>query len=242
MVKSKVKYIQSLSQKKQRDQDGVFVAEGPKIVNELLKEPATPLLELYALPEWIAGHPALDLSKAVAVSQPELERLSFHPSPQQVLAVFKKPEPRPFELKGHIVIMADDIQDPGNMGSVIRCADWFGITQVICSRSCADAYGPKTVQSTMGSIARIGVWYEDLPLLLAAHREAVIYAATLDGRDIRQVSPLQEGIILLGNESKGISPDLLQLASEKITIPRRGNAESLNAAVAAGILLSHLAE
>lgn len=216
------------------------MAEGPKIVNELLNEAATPLLELYALPEWIDAQPSLDPAKVVAVLPHELARLSFHPSPQQVLALFKKPDPRPFVLSGHIVLMAEDIQDPGNMGSIIRCADWFGISQVICSSGCADAFGPKTVQSTMGSIARTGVWYEDLPTLLGEHRETNLYAAVLHGRDIRQMNPLQEGIILLGNESKGISPELLQLASEKITIPRRGRAESLNAAVAAGILLSHL--
>ncbi len=241
LVKSKVKYIQSLSQKKQRDQDGVFVAEGPKIINELLAEPATPLLELYALPEWIAQHPALDPSKVVAVAQHELERLSFQTSPQKVLGLFRKPVPRPFTLKGHITLMADDIQDPGNMGSIIRCADWFGIRQVICSRSCADTFGPKTVQSTMGSIARTGVWHEDLQAVLTAHPDILVYAATLDGRDVRDVGRLKEGIILVGNESKGIGAELLQLASEKITIPRLGSAESLNAAVAAGILFSHLA-
>jgi len=241
MVKSKLKYIQSLSQKKQRDREGVFVAEGPKIINELLNEPSVELLELYALPEWIAAHPGIDPLKVVPVLQHELERLSFQPSPQKALAVFRKPRPRPFVLKGNITLMADDIQDPGNMGSIIRCADWFGVRQVICSAGCADVFGPKAVQSTMGSIARTGVWYEDLAEVLAAHRDVVVYAATLDGKDVRGAGRIGEGIVLIGNESKGVSPGLLQLTTEKITIPRLGNAESLNAAVAAGILLSHLA-
>jgi RNA methyltransferase, TrmH family len=145
--------------------------------------------------------------------------------------------------------MADGIQDPGNLGTIIRCADWFGVDQLICSRDSADIFNPKTVQSTMGSIARVNVYYEDLHQLLMQNFHSKssnfnsyvkVYAATLNGTDIKRIKPLTEGVMIIGNESKGISESLLALVDERITIPRYGKAESLNAAVATGIILSHL--
>jgi TrmH family RNA methyltransferase len=223
MVKSKVKYIQSLSQKKQRDEDGVFVAEGPKIINELLSEPGLRLHEVYGIREWIdnivALHGNIDSSSIFEIDQQTLERISFLTTPNQVLGIFKKPSSQPLVLKDRISVMVDNIQDPGNLGSIIRCADWFGVSQVICSRDSADVYGPKTVQSTMGSIARVNVVYEDLASVIVGNPGIIVYAATLSGKNILEIPPINEGIILIGNESRGISRNLIELAREKITIP-----------------------
>jgi len=240
LVKSKVKYIQSLSHKKQRDIDGVFVAEGPKIINELLGEEGVELVELYALKEIMGFLTGADPSRIFETDSRSLEKISFLSTPHQVLGIFKKREMAPLHFKGRVSLMLDNIQDPGNMGSIVRCADWFGISQIICSRDCADLFGPKTVQSTMGSIARVNVLYGDLPALLEANKETCAYAATLAGRNLYEIKEITEGIIVIGNESKGISKEILSLVNSEITIPRKGSAESLNAAVATGIILSHL--
>jgi RNA methyltransferase, TrmH family len=240
VVKSKVKYTQSLSQKKQRDADRVFVAEGPKIINELLSEPSIELKEIFALKQWLVTHNKLPSERVHEIDEVMLGRLSFLTTPNQVLGIFGMPDTKPLQLKGNVSLMADGIQDPGNMGSVIRCADWFGIRQVICSRDCADVFNPKTVQSTMGSVARVNVYYEDLASLLHQHKDIDVYATTLGGKNLNEMKPLKEGIIVIGNESKGISKELIELSTHQVTIPKKGNAESLNAAVATGIVLSHL--
>ncbi|MBL7745420.1 MAG: RNA methyltransferase, partial [Chitinophagaceae bacterium] len=143
-------------------------------------------------------------------------------------------------VKGKISLVLDTLQDPGNLGTIIRIADWFGIEQIICSPDCADVYNPKVVQSTMGSIARVKVFYTDLAEWLPVQKDIRIYAAALEGKDITNMNPLKEGLIIIGNESKGIEEEILALANERITIPKKGKAESLNAGVAAGIILSHL--
>ena len=240
IVKSKVKYINSLGDKKLRDADKVFIAEGPKIINELLGEPLIVPKEIFALKEWIQQNqnPSLPVTE---IDDIMLERLSFLSTPNQVVGLFAIPHHSPVSLKNNVSIIADGIQDPGNLGTIIRCADWFGIGQVICSKDSADIYNPKAVQSTMGSIARVKVYYQDLHTLLTKNNNEVkIYAATLNGTDIKKIKPLSEGAIIIGNESKGITDSLLALVDEKITITRKGNAESLNAAVATGIILSHL--
>ena len=240
IVKSKVKYINSLGDKKLRDADQVFIAEGPKIINELLRGSLIAAREIFALKEWIEqnNNPSLPVTE---IDEIMLERLSFLSTPNQVIGLFSMPRHVPLSLKNKVSIVADGIQDPGNLGTIVRCADWFGVHQVICSKDSADIYNPKTVQSTMGSIARVKVYYEDLHLLLTKNKNNVkTYAATLHGTDIKKMTAITEGIIIIGNESKGISESLLALADEKITIARRGKAESLNAAVATGIILSHL--
>ena len=136
--------------------------------------------------------------------------------------------------------MLDTIRDPGNLGTIIRIADWFGISQIICSADCADMYNSKVVQATMGSIARVNVFYTDLPEWLKQGSDVRIYAAMLEGKDVTKMSTIKEGLIIIGNESMGIDKEVLQYSNEKISIPRKGNAESLNAAVATGIILSHL--
>jgi TrmH family RNA methyltransferase len=240
LVKSQVKYIQSLSHKKLRDSEGVFVAEGPKLINELLSA-ELPLQQLYAVKEWITGQNQQLAGSITEITPSELERISLLQTPNQVLGIFKKPvfsASRP--VRNTLSLMLDTIQDPGNLGTIIRCADWFGISRIFCSPDCADAYNPKVVQATMGSIARIQVVYGELTAILQQEPDLPTYAAVLNGTDLRKQPAIKEGIIIIGNESKGISDEVLALSRNRITIPRHGQAESLNAAVATGIILSHI--
>jgi RNA methyltransferase, TrmH family len=240
--KSQAKYIQSLGQKKVRDEEGVFIAEGPKIVAELLASANAKIQQLYALPAWIkTNHQDCNGVELVEADEKDLEKISQLTTPNQVLAVIKK-----FDIPGHIQtkeavsLVLDTIQDPGNLGTIIRIADWFGIEQIICSNDCADSYNPKVVQSTMGSIARVNVFYTDLAVWLMDQKDVFIYAAALEGQNVAAMKKINEGLIVIGNESKGISPSIVELVDVKVTIPRKGSAESLNAAVATGIILSHI--
>ncbi|MBS1565286.1 MAG: RNA methyltransferase [Bacteroidetes bacterium] len=244
VTKSQVKYIQSLGQKKFREEENAFVAEGPKIINELLETMPDALLGLYYTGDWVKEHPALTAKIPAAlrheVTDAELEKISFLTTPNKVLAVVRKPAPAAPQPAGVITLMLDGIQDPGNMGTIIRIADWFGIRQLICSPDCADAFAPKVVQGTMGSITRVQVLYTPLEAFIEQNPSVKRYAATLGGQSPARLGRLEEGILIIGNESKGISPALLAASHTQVTIPRIGHAESLNAAVATGILLSHL--
>ena len=238
--KSQLKYIQSLGQKKYRDEEGVFVAEGPKLVKELI-ESDVELTQVYALNEWIEDNKDLLRSVNVtAISETELERTSQLKTPNKVIAIVKKFEVNEPGIKERISLVLDTIRDPGNLGTIIRIADWFGVSQIICSTDCADMYNSKVVQATMGSIARVNVFYTDLPVWLEQRSGVRIYAAMLEGKDVTKMSTIKEGLIIIGNESMGINKEVLQYSNEKISIPRKGSAESLNAAVATGIILSHL--
>ncbi|MBL0234536.1 MAG: RNA methyltransferase [Chitinophagaceae bacterium] len=241
LSKTRLKYIQTLGQKKFRDSEGLFIAEGPKIVEELLREENVKVKEVLALEEWIETHGSLAKKfNITSISSLELERISSLSSPNQVLAVLEQFPVKPvLATKGRFTLALDDIQDPGNMGTIIRLADWYGIDQLVCSTRSADIYNPKVVQSTMGSIARVNCYYTDLETWLG-EQEMNIYAAVLNGRSIQDMPPLKEGIMIIGNESRGISESILKLVNEKLTIPKIGKAESLNAAVATGIILSHL--
>jgi len=242
ITKNQVKYIQSLGQKKSRDIENRFIAEGPKLVNELLAEENCRIVQLFALKEWFDANPnASKHTEVIEISDVELEKISLLTTPNQVLAVIEKIQWKDDpQIKGSISLALDTIQDPGNMGTIIRVADWFGIKNVFCSTDCADVYNPKVVQSSMGSISRVRVEYTDILSWLAENNDVRIYAAVLDGRDITKMEKIKEGIIVIGNESKGIHEEMLKLASTQITIPGKGKAESLNAAVATGIILSHL--
>jgi TrmH family RNA methyltransferase len=238
--RSQLKYIQSLGQKKYRDEEGVFVAEGPKLIKELI-ESDVELMQVYALNEWIEGNKDLlkDIS-VTAISEAELERISQLTTPNKILAIAKKFEINEPLIKDRISLVLDAIRDPGNLGTIIRIADWFGVSQIICSADCTDMYNSKVVQATMGSIARVNVFYTDLPGWLKQRSGVRVYAAMLEGKDVTKMSTIKEGLIIIGNESMGIDKEVLQCANEKISIPRKGSAESLNAAVATGIILSHL--
>ena len=240
ITKNQFKYIQSLGQKKPRDADNVFIAEGPKLVNELLLSPICNVTHIYAVSNWIAQNKQLQ-SEIVEVTHEELEKISQLNTPNQVVAIAEKikwnGEP---QVKNKVSLVLDTIQDPGNLGTIIRLADWFGIETIFCSNDSADIYNPKVVQSSMGSITRVRAEYMDLTDLLKHNNEIRLYATVLDGRDITKMEKLNEGLIVIGNESKGISEEILKLSNVKITIPKKGNAESLNVAVATGIILSHL--
>lgn len=239
LSKSQLKYIQSLSQKKCRDQEGVFIAEGPKIVSELLQQPNCRIKQVYGTAAWCNQNPQVP---AVEISEVELEKMSQLQTPHQVLLIAEKFQwNRPLQIKHTLTLALDTIQDPGNLGTIIRLADWFAIPQVVCSQGCADVYNPKVVQSSMGSLARVRVEYVNLIEWVKMYRkEVTTFAATLDGKDISKIKKIAEGILIIGNESRGISQELLLETDQQITIPRKGKAESLNAAVAAGIVLSHL--
>ena len=239
ITKNQVKYIQSLGQKKCRDADQVFIAEGPKIVNELLIAENCNVIQIYALKDWINN--TKTNAEITEVSADELEKISQLNTPNQVFAIAKiiKWDANPV-IAGNISLALDTIQDPGNMGTIIRLADWFGIKNVFCSMDCADVYNPKVVQSSMGSVARVRTEYTDLSSFLKKNNDIGIYATVLNGRDITKMEKISEGIIVVGNESKGISEEIFKLANVQITIRGKGKAESLNAAVATGIILSHL--
>lgn len=241
LVKQKAKYIQTLGQKKFREQEGVFIAEGPKLVKELLEENSMLVKEIYAVKDWIGDNKKILLKKNVTeVEAFELEKISQLTTPNKVLAIVQQPDHGKPEIKDKIILALDGIQDPGNLGTIIRIADWFGVEQIVCSNDSADVYNSKVVQATMGSIARIKVFYTDLVKWLAQQKDTRIYGAVLEGQDITNMKKLKEGIIVIGNESKGISEEVLALTNVKLTIPKKGKAESLNAAVAAGILLNSL--
>lgn len=235
--KNEVKYIQSLSHKKNRDAEGVFIAETPKLVDELLKSGIS-IKKMYATKDWqpISGYDtAVDV-----VDEVTLSRISQLETPNKIVAIAEKKKLPPLAFSDCLTLVLDGIQDPGNMGTIIRIADWFGITQIIGSRDTVDCYNPKVVQSSMGSITRVNVWYDELVPLLAKDKIPV-YGALLQGESVYKMKHLpKEAMLVIGNESKGIRESLRPLIQYPVTIPRIGNAESLNAAVATGILLSHL--
>ncbi len=217
------------------------MAEGPKIAEELLLTMPSLIMEIYAVQEWINSRgAAFGVYPITLVESFELEKISQLSTPNQVLLVLKqKPASDLFTFKGELVLALDTIQDPGNLGTIIRIADWFGVRRIICSLSTTDQYNPKVIQSTMGSIGRVELIYTDLPGFIT-DTAVETYAAALAGSDFKATGKLKEGMIIIGNESKGIDPAILAMVRHKITIPRVGHAESLNAAVATGIILSHV--
>ena len=243
LSKTKVKYIQSLGHKKRRDEEQVFIAEGPKIVSELLAEPRIRALEIFALQEWFQQNTVPSNVHQQIVTQEELEKITQLSTANKVLAIFQQHTSiENIDPNNSWVFLLDGIQDPGNMGTIIRIADWFGIKQIICSHECASIYNSKVIQSSMASIARVDVLVTDLLTWVNEHPACNYYATTLEGEDLTAMNKLKEGVVMIGNESKGLDPELLAKANVRITIPRLGQAESLNAAVATGIILSHLIE
>jgi TrmH family RNA methyltransferase len=243
LVSTQVKYIQSLGYKKFRDADGVFVAEGPKIVLDLLQSDNCSMVQCFATSGWLRVHETHLKGKEqllVEISEKELERISMLVTPNQVLAIFKKPVfPRTPGNNG-LVLLLDTIQDPGNLGTIMRTADWFGIRRIVGSMDTADQFNPKVVQSAMGSLIRVEMIYADLEVYIRSNPGCPLYAGSLEGEDLVENMSLTKGMLLMGNESTGIRPALEKLANKRLRIPRRGGAESLNVAVATGILLSRL--
>jgi TrmH family RNA methyltransferase len=233
--KNQIKLITSLQQKKYRKQEQLFFVEGVKGVQELLDSN----FELYELFTTKAGFPSIDKSKVKAITDAELKKISALITPNTCLAIFKIPSATSFEEKGLLVAL-DDLRDPGNLGTIIRLCDWFGIKTLFCTEETVDIYNPKVVQATMGSIGRVNVVYGDLEKLLIKTK-LPIFGTFMDGKNIYQESLPNEGIIVMGNEANGISKTIENLVSERIAIPRFGdvqNTESLNVATATAIILS----
>jgi RNA methyltransferase, TrmH family len=244
LSRNQIKFIQSLRLAKFRKANGLFVAEGPKIVEELIVSGFKTVF-VYGLEAWLKDKEKL-LKKngllAAVVSPKELERISSLTTPNQVLAVCRIPERENAApaFTGRLLAL-DGIRDPGNMGTIIRTADWFGIHEIICSDDCVEVFNPKVVQATMGSIARVKLYYTDLRTMLSTSGMN-IYASVTDGVSIWDLQP-GDGIYVVGNESTGIRPEVLGHASHRITIPRGSvGAESLNASVAAGIILAAISK
>ena len=239
--KNQIKYIRQLELKKFRKRENCFVAEGPKVVGDLMKryQPKA----IFATDEW---HPTTmpDTAVLTRITDEELHRISFLQNPQQVLAIFPIPEATSsvFHQPSSLSLALDGIQDPGNLGTIIRIADWFGIDTIYCSEDTADAYNPKVVQATMGSLAHVHIIYGDLLQLFQSLPPSYpVYGTLLDGNDIYQQPLSEEGIIVMGNEGNGISEAVRERVTHKLLIPnfhQGDSAESLNVAIATAITCS----
>ena len=240
LSKNKIKYIKSLDLKKNRKKDNVFVAEGHKLVGELLGKFHCVLL--VAKDTWLSQHTDVDADEIVEVTSEELSRISFLKQPQDVLAVFKQPHylMDTNVIRQSLCLALDDVQDPGNLGTIIRIADWFGIEHIFCSQGTVDFFNPKVMQATMGAIARVQIHYCDLQELITSHPDIPIYGTFLDGNDMYNESLSANGLIVMGNEGNGISQEISQRINKRLYIPNypadRETSESLNVAIATAIV------
>lgn len=236
--KREVKYIQSLCQKKHRLQERLFIVEGEKAVEELLQS-KWQVRQLYAGSEWIRNHDSVAVPVEEA-GEEQLQQMSGLQSARSVLALVEMPSPG--EVPSHpagFTLVLDTLQDPGNMGTLLRIADWFGIRQIIAAEHSADLYNPKVIQSSMGSFLRVQVHYTSLKEWLGQYQSPIL-GAVLDGQSVYEQPTVEQAALIIGNEGHGIHPELMPYITRPISIPRLGKAESLNAAVATGILLSYL--
>lgn len=242
LSKSELSFIKSLHLKKFRKEQRLFLAEGIKTVTEFLNSGYQ--IETIYCTDAVASN-LNNISrklKLVVINEAELRKITALSTPQGILAVIRIPKEtaiKPESFNGSFIIVLDNIQDPGNMGTIIRTADWFGFKQIICSPDCVEVYNPKVVQATMGSLSRINITYTDLVKLLGS-ASGPVYGALLNGDSIYHTDFTDEGFIVLGNEGKGISETILPFITQPITIPRFGHAESLNVAISAGIICSEI--
>jgi len=231
--KSQIKLIRSLQQKKYRSKLKLFVAEGPKVINELL----TAKFKLHSL--YVTVEDLFTDVNSEIISDEEISKISFLKNANNSVAVFTIPKQKKPKKEG-ITLLLDSIRDPGNLGTIIRLSDWFNVSNIICSSDSVDCFNPKVVQATMGSISRVSISYCDLTEYLSLN-DLPVYAGTMDGKNIYKEKLPENAIVILGNESNGISDTLLNFTTHKIGIPRFGNnhqTESLNVAVATAILFS----
>jgi len=237
LSKSQIRFVNALHQKKTRKEERLFIAEGIKSVTEFLQSDYVVDTVFYISEAAAKMANFLRNIKAVEISREDLNKISTLTTPQDVLALIRIPEKtavNPDSFKNTFTLVLDGIQDPGNLGTIIRTADWFGCSAVICSEDTVEAYNPKVVQAAMGSLSRISVHYTDLPDFLKENKIPV-FQALLQGTSIYETEFGQEGFIVIGNEGKGISAQVQQAPHLPVTIPNFGNAESLNAAIAASI-------
>lgn len=241
LTKNTIKQIASLRQQKFRKELGLFVVEGRKMADELLHSHFE-TVNLFATETFLNDHPAF--VEAEIVSEMQMEQMSGQDTPPGILAVVRIPEQKEIKASSRFVLALDGIANPGNMGTLIRTAEWFGITDVVCSPDCVELWNPKTVQATMGSLFRMQVWKADLPSFLheASSKGKAVYGALLEGENLFEMREKTEGVIVIGSESHGIRADVLPCITRPVTIPRVGGSltESLNAAVAGGIIMAEM--
>lgn len=242
LSKNKIKYIHSLALKKIRKEEQVFLAESPKVVEELAAY--FPCRFLAATSSWLKANPTISANEIAEVTQDELSRASLLKTPQQVLAIFEQPQ---YTLDSQVVrhslcLALDDVQDPGNLGTIIRLADWFGIKDIICSPNTVDVYNPKVIQATMGAIARVKIHYTPLTDFIRLVGNIPVYGTFLNGENIYGQELANNGLIVMGNEGNGISPEIETLVSHRLYIPNypqgQKTSESLNVAIATAIVCS----
>ena len=234
--KSQIKFIKSLQQKKYRNQHGMFLVEGLKTVQELLDSNFEPH-KLYTTD---AAMILADQVGTELISEAELKKISNLKTPNKVLAIFKFPDIKPIDDREWILAL-DDIRDPGNLGTIIRLCDWFGIQHLVCSENTVDCFNPKVLQATMGSIARVNIVYTDLLQFITDYK-GLVYGTFMDGEPVYNIKLPQKGILVMGNEANGISNEIKNKVDKKISIPQFGGrqTESLNVATAAAIFLNEI--
>ncbi len=234
--KNQLKLIKSLQQKKYRNEHGLFFVEGFKAVNELLNSNLN-LFRLLATKQFVGGFLNTEIEE---IEETDLKKISALQNPSGVIAVFEIPKPMPISYEDWIVVL-DNIRDPGNLGTIIRLCDWFGIKNLVCSKETVDCFNPKVLQATMGSISRVNIVYQDLESFLV-NISLPVYGTFMKGSSIYKEDFPKAGIIIMGNEANGISPKLGTNIKNRITIPQFGNraTESLNVATATAIVLSEI--
>jgi TrmH family RNA methyltransferase len=247
LSKAKVKYVQRLRQKKQRYKEQTLVVEGEKIVLELLQQNVLTVKALYATAEFVERYQAVVsplLASTTVVTPKELQQLSLLTTSNQVLALVEMPKYTPLvnKIQTSLHLVLENIQDPGNLGTILRIADWFGLSAIFCSKGCVDWTNPKVIQASMGSFLRVPVHYVDLPTLFAKNDDLPVYGAVLGGQNVYQATLQRPSFLIIGNEGQGLSAGTQALLSHRLTIPKVGAAESLNAGVATGILCALFAQ
>ena len=233
--KGQIKLITSLQQKKYRNKEGLFIAEGAKVIGELLSQG----LELHS--HFHTNAQPDDTSKQ-EISEVLLQKISCLKTANTSLAIFKIPTPTPLLSKG-LTLVVDAVRDPGNLGTIIRLCDWFGVTQLVCSQDTVDCYNPKVVQATMGSIARVAIHYLDIHQYLQ-QTKLPVYTAIMDGQNVYNATLASDAILIMGNEANGVSQEIKAISTHQIAIPQFGEmhaTESLNVSTATAILLSEFA-
>ncbi|MGB1932557.1 MAG: TrmH family RNA methyltransferase [Flavobacteriales bacterium] len=233
LTKNQIKLIRSLSLKKNRQKHGLFIVEGEKLVNEVLSSDWE-VEGIYATKEWLGEN-------AIIISNNDLSRISSLKTPNKVLAVVKIKKGS-LDITSNTVLALDGVKDPGNLGTIIRLADWFGVEDIICSDDCVDYLNPKVVQSSMGSFTRVNLHYTSLMDAFKKYSDYKLFMTVLNGTPLSEMTNADKKIVVMGSESKGISNKILKLTSDKITIPKSksSKAESLNVSVATAIILSAL--
>lgn len=237
LSKATIKYIQSLKQKKYRVKNNAFLVEGEKMVLEAVKSDFE-VAEVYT-----SSQPSQNsVSNAEVITKQQMEKLSTFSTSSDWLAVVKMNTHLPVLNEDEFILVLDGVKDPGNLGTILRIADWYGVNTVICSSDCVDVYNPKTVQSTMGALFRLNIQYEDLadfiPSYLQQFPENGVYGALMNGENIYAIEEKQKGLLIMGSESHGIREEVEKLVKKRITIPGSGRSESLNVGVATGIICS----